>query len=69
MTDRVKAGIVGCGNISNAYFGGCRFFDDFLEVVACADLDRSRAEAKAKEWGIPVFYDEAEVIAWARSRG
>lgn len=46
---RIKVGVVGCGNISNAYFHGLGQFPDLIEVVACADLDRSRAEAKAQE--------------------
>jgi predicted dehydrogenase len=45
---RVKVAVIGCGNISNAYFVGCKPFD-LLEVVACADLEPSRAEAKARE--------------------
>jgi predicted dehydrogenase len=46
----LKLGIVGCGKISNAYFTGCRQYP-FLEIVACADLDVARAEAKAAEHG------------------
>ena len=48
---RVKTGIVGCGKISDAYFTGCKRFAQ-LEVVACADLDLSRATAKAAQYGL-----------------
>ena len=34
----VKVGVIGCGAISGAYFGGMKQFP-ILEVVACADLD------------------------------
>ena len=51
MGRSVKTGVVGCGNISGAYFKGCAEFD-VLDVVACADIDMSRARAKADEFGI-----------------
>ena len=46
---KVKVGIVGCGNISGIYFKNMRGKFDVLEVVACADLVKERAEAKAAE--------------------
>lgn len=46
----MKIGIMGCGNISNAYFGGGKKASN-LEVVACADLNTEAAEAKAAEYG------------------
>lgn len=49
--EKVKVGIIGCGNISNAYFKGCADFE-ILEVVACADIDFDRAKAKAEEHGV-----------------
>ena len=46
----VKVGVVGCGKICGIYFKNmCRVFDN-LEVVACADLDMSRAQASAAEY-------------------
>lgn len=49
--DKLKAGIIGTGNISGIYLeNGNRF--DALQVVACADLDVDRAKAKAGEFGI-----------------
>ncbi|MCY0903078.1 MAG: Gfo/Idh/MocA family oxidoreductase, partial [Firmicutes bacterium] len=49
--DRVKVGIIGCGNISNAYFQGIPRFA-LVQVVACADLDMSRAQARAEQWHV-----------------
>lgn len=48
---RVKVGIIGCGNISDIYFKNCNRFEN-LEVVACADLVKARAETKAKQYGV-----------------
>lgn len=39
-------GIVGCGNISQAYFNGSQAFD-VMKVVACADLNMDAAQAQA----------------------
>lgn len=48
---KVKAGIIGTGNISKIYLeNGSKF--ESMEVVACADLDVSRAKEKAEEYGI-----------------
>lgn len=58
---KVKIGIIGCGNISPAYFKGCRGFD-ILDIVACADIDMSRAQAKAAEYGVRACTDE-ELLA------
>ncbi len=43
-----KIGVVGCGNISGVYLKSPQLFP-ILEIVACADLDLARAQAKAQE--------------------
>jgi len=62
MAEKVKVGIVGCGNISGAYFDGCKKYD-LLEVVACSDLVADRARARAKEFGVPKVCSTAEMLA------
>ncbi len=47
---RIRAGIIGCGNISQAYFNGASLFE-VLEIAACADLNHEAARAKAEENG------------------
>lgn len=52
MTQRsLNVGVVGCGNISGAYFAATRQFP-VLNITACADLDRSAAERAASQWGV-----------------
>ncbi|MBP8954797.1 MAG: Gfo/Idh/MocA family oxidoreductase [Armatimonadetes bacterium] len=58
----MKIGIIGCGNISNAYFSARDRFP-ILEIAACADLDMDRARAKAAEWNIPVACTVDELLA------
>ena len=60
--ETVKVGIMGCGNISNAYIKGCRSFD-ILEVVAVADIVPERAEEKAAEHGIARALSTDELLA------
>ncbi|MBC8079877.1 MAG: Gfo/Idh/MocA family oxidoreductase [Gorillibacterium sp.] len=49
--ERIKVGIIGCGNISGIYFENAKRFSS-LELVACADLDVERAKAKGIEHGV-----------------
>ena len=51
MSQPVRTGIIGVGNISQAYFNSARRLED-IEIVACADLDMEVARAKAEENGI-----------------
>lgn len=47
--DKVKVGVIGCGNICGIYFSNMCDTFDVLDVVACADLVMDRAEAVAAE--------------------
>ncbi len=58
----IKVGIIGCGNISPAYFKGCSVYD-IIKVAACADIDMSRAKARAAEFNIPKACTVAELLA------
>lgn len=59
----VKIGIIGCGNISGIYFERATRTFEILEVVACADLIRERAEAQAAAWGVPGVCTVEELLA------
>lgn len=62
MATQVKVGIIGCGNIFPQYIKGCRTFE-ILDVVAVADIDVSRAQARAKEYSIPKACSVDELLA------
>lgn len=51
MKDTLGIGIIGCGNISETYFKGVKYFSEYLRLVACADLNMDVARAKAEEHG------------------
>lgn len=59
---RVKVGVVGCGAISGAYFSHAKSFP-ILEMAACADLVPSKAQERAKEFGIPKVMSVEELLA------
>ena len=59
---KVKTGVIGCGNISNAYFDGMKKFE-ILDVAACSDLDLDRAKASAAKFGIARACSVAELLA------
>ena len=62
--NKVKVGIIGCGNISGIYMENLTsMFDDIIEVVACADLMPERSQAKAQEFGIPRSCTVEELLA------
>ena len=47
---KTKVGLVGCGMISDFYLTAAKRFRN-LDIVACADIIHSRAEAKEAEFG------------------
>jgi predicted dehydrogenase len=59
---KIKAGIIGCGNISEIYFTNGKALFEGLEVAACADLDLARAKAKAEKHGV-IAYSVEELLA------
>ncbi len=62
MVEKVKIGIVGCGNISRIYLEQARTFD-ILEVKAVADADMARARAKAEQHNVPCVYTVDQMMA------
>ncbi|WP_207802211.1 Gfo/Idh/MocA family protein [Paenibacillus xerothermodurans] len=61
---KVKIGVIGCGQISGKYLKNCtQTFDNILEVVACADLMPELARQRAEEYGIPKVCSVEELLA------
>ncbi|MFZ4775788.1 MAG: Gfo/Idh/MocA family protein [Terrimicrobiaceae bacterium] len=59
---KMRTGIVGCGNISEIYAqAGGKFRN--IEIVACADVDYSRAQALADKYRIPAPLRVEQLLA------
>lgn len=62
MTEtRVTVGIIGCGVVSADYFRVLQHFP-VLNVIACADLNLERAQAKAAQYHIPKVCSTEELL-------
>jgi predicted dehydrogenase len=60
--DTARIGIVGCGNISDIYIQNVQKWPT-MELRACADQIKERAEDKAKQYGIPKACSVQELIS------
>lgn len=58
----LNIGLIGCGNISNAYFNGLKSFSKIAKITACADLDVERAKTKAAEHKVKKTYSVGELL-------
>ena len=61
--NKVKVGIIGCGNISGIYFKNLTQTFQITEVAACADLIPERAAEMAKEFNVPKACSVEELLA------
>jgi predicted dehydrogenase len=62
VADRVKVGIIGCGNIAPAYVKGCGDFD-ILELADCADIEPERASKLAAAHQMHAFSTVDDLLA------
>lgn len=58
-----KTAIIGCGAISGIYFKNLSTQFDSIDLVACADLDQARAQAKAAEYPGVSVHTLDEILA------
>lgn len=61
-TAKVTLGVIGCGLISSIYLENLKT-SPFVNILACADLDRERARAQAERYAIPHVYTVQELLA------
>lgn len=60
--EKVSVGVIGCGKISSIYLQSPRIFD-IIDIVACSDQIRERAESQAAAFGIPKVLSVDELLA------
>jgi predicted dehydrogenase len=53
MPEKIRVGLIGCGNISRAHLGAYRDLSEHFEVVAVADIVADKARERAAEFGVP----------------
>ena len=53
MTDSLRCGLIGCGQVAHQY-AATLAGSPLVQLVACADLDRARAQAFASQHRIPL---------------
>lgn len=59
--------VIGCGFFASNHLNGWKELADRCEIVAVCDIDRAKAEAAAKAFGIPRAYsDAAEMLRTER---
>lgn len=58
-----KIGIIGTGHISEIYCQNLTTVYENTEIIACADVNRQAAEAKAAKWNIPYVLTVEELLA------
>jgi predicted dehydrogenase len=51
MAQELRVGVIGCGNISTAYFSLSPLFRG-LKITACADMNMASAQAQADKFGL-----------------
>ena len=58
---KVKVGLIGAGRIAQVHMRAITSIEG-IEVVAVADIIKSRAEETAKKWGIPFVFEDYKKI-------
>lgn len=62
-SSKARIGVIGCGNISGIYLKNFQQLFRNTEVVACADLECDKAEARAKEFNVPSVLSVEDLLA------
>src|SRR5690606_11187405 len=57
---KYRAAIIGTGGISRAHAEALKASADRVEIVACVDIDRERAQKFAEQHGIPQSFTDAK---------
>ena len=58
---KLKVGVIGCGRISIRHFIPLDTLDE-VELVACCDIKKDRADAAAEKYGIKAYYSYEEML-------
>ena len=59
---KLRIGIIGCGRISIRHFLSIKAIEE-VELVACCDVKKERADEAAENYGIKAYYSYEEMMA------
>jgi len=63
MSERTKLGIIGCGFFARNHLHSWKnLHPQGVDLVAVCDIDAAKAEAAAREFGVPHWYDNPEAM-------
>ncbi len=63
-SDRLRVGLVGAGGMARTHTRSWMELKDIAEVIAVCDLDRAKADERAREFALPAaVYDLADLLA------
>jgi UDP-N-acetyl-2-amino-2-deoxyglucuronate dehydrogenase len=57
MMQEIKFGLIGCGRISAKHFESMAQIED-AKIVACADINKSKAKSAAEQYNVPAYYED-----------
>ena len=60
--EKLRVAVIGCGRISVMHFDGIFAFGDQIQLVACCDVKKARADYYAKEFNVKAYYDYKELL-------
>lgn len=70
MVERIAVGVIGCGFFARNHLNAWRDLKaEGIDLVAVCDLDAAKAEATAREFGIPKWYVDAENMMFQEKLG
>src|SRR3954462_12204448 len=61
MAERVRVGLIGCGNIAKTHAAALAALPE-ADFVGCTDIDIDRARAMAEDFHIPRIFPDAEAM-------
>jgi UDP-N-acetyl-2-amino-2-deoxyglucuronate dehydrogenase len=61
MAERVRVGLIGCGNIAKTHAAALSTLPE-ADFVACTDIDIDRARAMAEDYHIPRIFPDADAM-------
>ena len=70
MVERIAVGVIGCGFFARNHLNAWRDLkSEGIDLVAVCDVDAGKAEAAAREFGVPNWYVDAENMLFKEKLG